>query len=1259
MAKGRVNKNEIVEEGLFDNAKKSAHEAEAEIELLTQSIDLLIKATAKLKKSFTGPTPQTVQGFKQFNTATKTADEAARARLQLNSQLTAAEDRNVKAKLRLTKATQDQRKALKQEIELEQSQVGSLKRLRLESKKLRDEKENVNRTTKQGKQRILEINRALDKNNAILEKNATKLGKQKIGIGRYSKALSGLRGALAQMGVAFGAFQLIRSSIDIIGDFQQATANLRSVMRDASEGEINALIKQARELGSVSRFTAGEIAGLQLEFGKLGFDPREILNMTEATQNLAAATGTELAEAASVAGGVMNAFGLASTDTEHIVDVMAASFSKSALDMEKFKETMKTAAPIARATGVSIEEATAAAGKLADANISGSKAGTDLKKIFSELVKDGKPLAESLDDISAELDGASTKAEKLAIAEGLVGDRAKAALLILVDQKDGIAELSTELENAGGTAEDMAKEQLKTLGGALDLLKSAWAEMILKMDEAGGVGEKLRNGIGFIAENLETIVKWIGKTVKFLLIYKTRLLAIKLLQSPFAKSLMDTAKGFGKSGMQAKKAAVGLRTMGKAMKGIGFGIAITLAVEFVQWLYNIVSGANAAAEAAARLDRQITKGQEGANKRSGERQDNLSKELAAQQRMKSQRLAAAKTDKERNAIEKEFLELGEKTLVQSKARITEDIRNVNIRKKAALDKLTSDKKALQAYIKSTGIAEVSFWDLANPLTSVKLGSIALEGKFKKLNQAVAQGTANIRGADERLKVYKAELEQVGEAVEDAKSETIVHAESVGRQGGAVKKINTVFKTQIDLIKELNLQMKDYLSITQSLSQERLDQQINSANIAIEEEIKNLQILADAGMDFDRTKLEELWDERKKLQIRKAEEARDAEIALEKQAFEDRFNDMVNNARTERDALLLQDGISADQRTIVEANYQAELEKIRELEKDAQINLDLEIVELKETTNGEILEIERESADETVDVKNDLNDRLTDSLIEQGKTEEKIAQEKRDKEIDKDKEQAERQRDIIKATTDYIVDQYDKRISKVQEEQDEAQDALDFFRQKAIEGNISAEESLAEEQRIIDEANQEKARLEKEKQTILLISSILQAYNSELANGATSGEAFTKAITSTTLLQTFIGSVGSFYDGTEDTGIARNGLDSNGGRVAILHNKERVMTAKQNKKVGNLSNDELANIAENHRLGRFQGADQIGSGYESQAIVDQLLNMGGKIEDVSAAIKSQESSSMEVGKLTQYAFNIMETKRKGNLVTTNTFKVGKR
>ena len=59
--------------------------------------------------------------------------------------------------------------------------------------------------------------------------------------------------------------------------------------------------------------------------------------------------------------------------------------------------------------------------------------------------------------------------------------------------------------------------------------------------------------------------------------------------------------------------------------------------------------------------------------------------------------------------------------------------------------------------------------------------------------------------------------------------------------------------------------------------------------------------------------------------------------------------------------------------------------------------------------------------------------------------------------------------------------------------------------------------------------------------------------------------------------------GFAYDGVEDTGEG-GGLDDKNGKLWMLHPNERVMSKKQNQLVGDLSNDELSNLAFNYRMG---------------------------------------------------------------------------
>ena len=274
-------------------------------------------------------------------------------------------------------------------------------------------------------------------------------------------------------------------------EFSKEMSNLKAVS-GATDEEFQALKANAIALGSSTAFTATQVAQLQTEFAKLGFTTNQIIAVSEATLDLAAATGTDLAEAASVAGSTLKGFGMGVEETGRMADVMAKSFSSSALDMEKFRESMKLVAPIAATVKVPIEQATAALSVLADRGVSGSMAGTQLRRIMSDLAqKTGKDFATSLEITAKKLEAATSEAEKLAIAKELVGDRAKGSLIALAENKDALDELTVAYENAGGSAKEMAEVQLDNLDGSLTKLSSAWDGFMLSLESGDGVISKI------------------------------------------------------------------------------------------------------------------------------------------------------------------------------------------------------------------------------------------------------------------------------------------------------------------------------------------------------------------------------------------------------------------------------------------------------------------------------------------------------------------------------------------------------------------------------------------------------------------------------------------------------------------------------------------------------------------------------------------------------------------------------------------------
>jgi len=157
----------------------------------------------------------------------------------------------------------------------------------------------------------------------------------------------------------------------------------------ATGEQFKMLQSDAKRLGSTTMFTASQVASLQLELSKLGLTPEEINKSTQSVLDLAQATDSDLAQAAAVSAKIMQAFGLEASDMTRITDVMADSFSSSALDMNKFETAMSSVAPVANMAGASLEETTAILGVLVNNGVEASTAGTALRNIFLDLAKEG------------------------------------------------------------------------------------------------------------------------------------------------------------------------------------------------------------------------------------------------------------------------------------------------------------------------------------------------------------------------------------------------------------------------------------------------------------------------------------------------------------------------------------------------------------------------------------------------------------------------------------------------------------------------------------------------------------------------------------------------------------------------------------------------------------------------------------------------------------------------------------------------------
>ena len=262
---------------------------------------------------------------------------------------------------------------------------------------------------------------------------------------KTNKKFSKFGKTLAAIGRGFvivKSFQLlartITESVKILADFELQMKKVK-VISGATDDEFKRLEKAALSLGLGTQFTATQVAELQLAYAKLGFTTQEIIDATEATTDLATITGDDLANSADVVGATIRGFGLDAVEASRVVDVMANSFSSSALNLENFKQSMKTVAPIANAANISLEQTTAMLSVLADAGLRGTKAATGLKNLMSQLTDPTSELAKELgytvnngEGLAIAFDELVKKNIDLTKATGLTDERSKAQFLTLL-----------------------------------------------------------------------------------------------------------------------------------------------------------------------------------------------------------------------------------------------------------------------------------------------------------------------------------------------------------------------------------------------------------------------------------------------------------------------------------------------------------------------------------------------------------------------------------------------------------------------------------------------------------------------------------------------------------------------------------------------------------------------------------------------------------------------------------------------------------
>ena len=313
-----------------------------------------------------------------------------------------------------------------------------------------------------------------------------------------------------------GFVRAVRQSIDIIKNFDKSSARLAAVLGKTRK-EISKLTKEAKQLGSVTQFTASQVSGLQIELAKLGFTAEEISAATPGILSFATATGADLAAAAKTAGAAVRVFGLNASETEAAVATLAVATTKSGLTFEAFDTILSTVGPVAKAYGFTLEDVVALTGELATAGFEANKAATATRNILLNLADTNGALAKSLggsvdnfDDLIDGLIQLEAQGVPLGKMLDLTDKRSVAAFSRFLEGAESARKLRDSITGVTKELQTMVDIQLDTLAGDLDLLKSAWEGFIFSLSSGGGL---LRQAVQLLtnavlqAQNLDLAVR--------------------------------------------------------------------------------------------------------------------------------------------------------------------------------------------------------------------------------------------------------------------------------------------------------------------------------------------------------------------------------------------------------------------------------------------------------------------------------------------------------------------------------------------------------------------------------------------------------------------------------------------------------------------------------------------------------------------------------------------------------------------------------
>lgn len=337
------------------------------------------------------------------------------------------------------------------------------------------------------------------------------------------------RGTQTALAAAAGG-GILAKTIGTFAGFEQQMDRVLAVS-GATDKQFRSMTDQAKELGQQTSFSAREAADGMYELSTAGFKANEVMRIIPGTLSLAAASGTDLASAAELQATALRGFGLQANQANRVADVLTTTVNRSAVEMTDLGDSLKYVAPVARATGQSMESMLAALGLMGNVGVKGAQAGTTLRtalvRLTAPTTKSAKaladlgitgnelrgpkgllPLPEILAKIVRGAQGMDKGTRNAAIA-AIFGREALSGMIAMIDRGPGALERNIDaLKRSEGQAKRTAKIMRDNVAGGWDQFTGSLETAAITLTER--FGPALKNGLKGAASGVSAVTRFLG-----------------------------------------------------------------------------------------------------------------------------------------------------------------------------------------------------------------------------------------------------------------------------------------------------------------------------------------------------------------------------------------------------------------------------------------------------------------------------------------------------------------------------------------------------------------------------------------------------------------------------------------------------------------------------------------------------------------------------------------------------------------------------